>query len=54
MLRAKLKQLLLDEGENQQDLFTFVDSALQGNVPERKAVLEVESLMFRSWFWFFL
>ena len=43
MIRGKLKQLLLGVG-NHQDLFKFVDSALQSDVSERKAVLEVTIL----------
>ena len=42
MIRGKLKQLLLGDG-NHQDLFKFVDTALQSSVAERKAVLEVSA-----------
>ena len=42
MIRGKLKQLLLGDG-NHQDLFKFVDTALQSSVAERKAVLEVNA-----------
>ncbi len=41
MMRAKLKQLLLGDSNGKQDVFAFVDSALQSGVAERKAVLEV-------------
>lgn len=47
MIRGKLKQLLLGDG-NHQDLFKFVDSALQSDVSERKAVLEVTILTYLS------
>ena len=47
MIRGKLKQLLVGN-QNQQDLFKFVDSALQSQISERKAVLEVFLFMYKQ------